>query len=84
MAVVAWAGGHYGEGEVFFFFSQEYNNVYCAKFMLSLAYNGHPIINIVCCEVVSSCLSNACVDEQNKILLFNNWTHSLRYVLSEF
>ena len=45
---------------------------------------GHPIINIVCCDVVSSCLSNACVDEQNKILLFNNWTHSLRYVLSEF
>ena len=30
---------------------------------------GHPIINIVCCDVVSSCLSNACVAEQNKIAL---------------
>ena len=80
---MAWEGGHYGEGGVFFF-SQEYNNVYCAKFMLSLAYNGHPIINIICCDVVSSCLSNACVAQQNKILLFNMWTQSLRYVLSEF
>ena len=87
MAVVAWRGGHYEEVGVFFvlfFFSQEYNNVYCAKFMLSLAYNGHPIINIICCDVVSSCLSNACVAQQNKILLFNKWTQSLAYVLSEF
>ena len=30
---------------------------------------GHPIINIVCCDVVSSCLSNVCVVEQNKIAL---------------
>ena len=67
----------------FILFFPGVQHVYCAKFMLTLAYNGHPIINIVCCDVVSSCLSNACVDEQNKILLFNNWTHSLRYVLSE-
>ena len=46
---------------------------------------GHPIINIVCCDVVSSCLSNLMFVWLSKIrLLFNNWTHSLRYVLSEF
>ena len=68
----------------FILFFPGVQHVYCAKFKFKFMLNGHPIINIVCCDVVSSCSSNACAAVSKITLLFNNWTHNLRYVLSKF